>query len=335
MPPSVRNYSQSPFQEACAGSPAKSITPNNFAELSFSSGSLATIYGHLDRYRQELEINSRGSAPTWYSVYGHGTNAYSLICSLRYTNLQLVPGEVRLQYDIPFSTGESKTSRPLNMRAVSTVLLSCENSDTFDIENYANRSASLSQLLTPERDRINGSGFLITLENADEILSECDQLMQRHPESTPLWRAKKQSAQLLKSKLEDMPASELRLFQQLSRIPIICLGDGAGNKYAVNSFVANEVGFDRLNIRCVAIPAKYLLEIYRLVSDNLRSLNYQYGINLVTFEDLSKINTYRDGNRSYFRTTIEDLCVSTRQSGNEADKVSPSIASIITIDLPK
>jgi hypothetical protein len=191
------------------------------------------------------EINRRLPIKSKY-LYGHGTNAYTLLMAARFTNSQLWPSD-----EVPGTifVGENLGATALNKQWVSTVALNSVQGDLFDVLRYANGATRSAVTLDNVESRIVKARKIL-----GTIGKDYEDYQKRY--IVALERAK---AELLRMKQSPGLYEE---YLKFSSMPVCLVGDGL-IQGEVFSDISAETVFKRLNIRVVGVVGKENVELIR------------------------------------------------------------------------
>ncbi|GHM58707.1 MAG: hypothetical protein sL5_07890 [Candidatus Mesenet longicola] len=243
----------------------------------------------IDNYKEFItkhpDINlGRSDVANLKTICAHGTNAWTVFSAFALTNLQLLPKFAMKVRGIPIGAGElisekekakfyRYTSYPntISQNYVSTVWLGSKDSALAEVFNYARMSV--------ESYKYNYNEF------KEKLLKEkCSDLMHSVSKSDPgneftifssrrcscnkseekllkKW-GNKSVIQELKEVLESDSMSEI--YEGLSSIPVVIIGDGIGG-VGVDSSISGETGYERVNIRIVVTFKEHQIFIQELI----------------------------------------------------------------------
>ncbi|WP_339047973.1 ankyrin repeat domain-containing protein [Candidatus Mesenet endosymbiont of Phosphuga atrata] len=205
----------------------------------------------IDNYREFItnhpDINlGRSNIANLKTICAHGTNAWTVFSAFAFTNLQLLPKFAMKVRGIPIGAGElisekekakfyRHTSYPntISQNFVSTVWLGSKDSALAEIFDYADKS---TKLYKHDYDKFK-----------EKLLKKCkDQNI----------------VQELKEVLES--DSMNLIYEDLSSIPVVIIGNGIGG-VGVGSSISGETGYERVDIRIIAISKVLQVFIQKLI----------------------------------------------------------------------
>ncbi|XGA07891.1 MAG: hypothetical protein U0X86_001390 [Wolbachia endosymbiont of Xenopsylla cheopis] len=180
------------------------------------------------------------------TICAHGTNAWTIFSAFAFTNLQLLPKFAMKVRGIPIGAGElisekekakfyRHTSYPntISQNFVSTVWLGSKDSALAEVFDYADKSVELYK-----RGYDKFKEKLLKKWGSKSVVQELKEILESD--------------------------SMNLIYEGLSSIPVVIIGNGIGG-VGVDSSISGETGYERVDIRIIAIPKVLQVFIQKLI----------------------------------------------------------------------
>ena len=189
-------------------------------------------------YSEEYEDKVDPNEPRMVDagLCAHGTNFHSALSALAHGGF-LLPSRQRTKRGATATTGENWSDEHTRYRNWNEAA-----------KNRANQryiSTVMLRYLTSE---------------FDEVITYADSASKDQAEGGYLIRA-------LPTDLENRHGFHENIYQKLSEIPTVIIGDGRGGRTYVSSGVSNEIMYRTVKIRMLAVPERYVEDIRILLRD--------------------------------------------------------------------